>query len=90
MSELPSYLDYEMAVLQSNIAACHMRLSQWKEAVNSAEAGLAGLEREMPTKPRPAEDKSMRKDRKKSSNTSTGHHGAAFSPTRQRKHQTKP
>ncbi|RMZ85663.1 hypothetical protein DV737_g654, partial [Chaetothyriales sp. CBS 132003] len=31
-AELPSYLDYELAVLQSNIAACHVKLGQWKEA----------------------------------------------------------
>ncbi|RMZ77675.1 hypothetical protein DV738_g4282, partial [Chaetothyriales sp. CBS 135597] len=48
-AELPSYLDYELAVLQSNIAACHVKLGQWKEAVESCERGLEGLEREMPT-----------------------------------------
>ena len=80
MSELPSYLDYEMAVIQSNIAACHMRLSQWKEAVDSAEAGLAGLEREMPTKPKQAEDKAKRKHHRKSSNGSTGNHSKASPP----------
>ncbi|KAK5454449.1 hypothetical protein LTS15_006449 [Exophiala xenobiotica] len=52
LAELPSYLDYEMAVLQSNIAACHLKLEQWKEAVDSCEKGLEGLEREMPTKPK--------------------------------------
>ncbi len=39
-----------MAVLQSNIAACHLRLEQWKEGVESCDRGLDGLEREMPTK----------------------------------------
>ncbi|KAK5258084.1 hypothetical protein LTR40_008614 [Exophiala xenobiotica] len=52
LAELPSYLDYEMAVLQSNIAACHLKLEQWKEAIDSCEKGLEGLEREMPTKPK--------------------------------------
>jgi hypothetical protein len=47
--ELPSYLDYELAVLQSNIAACHIKLEQWKEAIDACESGLAGLERELPT-----------------------------------------
>ncbi|KIW63691.1 hypothetical protein PV04_08674 [Phialophora macrospora] len=50
MAELPRYLDYEMAVLRSNIAACHLKLEQWKDAVEACEAGLEGLEREMPTK----------------------------------------
>jgi tetratricopeptide (TPR) repeat protein len=49
LSELPNYLDYEMAVLQSNIAACHLRLEQWKDAVECCGRGLDGLEREMPT-----------------------------------------
>ncbi len=52
LAELPGYLDFEMAVLQSNIAACHLKLEQWKEAVDSCEKGLEGLEREMPTKPK--------------------------------------
>lgn len=47
-SELPNYLDYELAVLQSNIAACHIRLEQWKEAVDACEQALSGLERELP------------------------------------------
>lgn len=53
LAELPSYLDYELAVLQSNIAACHLKLSQWKEALTACEAGLDGLERELPM-PKPA------------------------------------
>jgi tetratricopeptide (TPR) repeat protein len=52
LAELPSYLDYELAVLQSNIAACHVRLEQWKEALAACEKGLGGLERELPLKPR--------------------------------------
>ncbi|KIW94219.1 uncharacterized protein Z519_05535 [Cladophialophora bantiana CBS 173.52] len=50
LAELPRYLDYEMAVLQSNIAACHLKLDQWKDAVESCERGLQGLEREFPTR----------------------------------------
>lgn len=41
-----------MALLQSNMAACHLKLEQWKEAVESCEKGLNGLEREYPTKPK--------------------------------------
>lgn len=52
LAELPSYLDYEMAVLMSNIAACHLKLEAWKEAVDACGRGLDGLERELPTQPK--------------------------------------
>ncbi|KAF9881509.1 tetratricopeptide repeat protein 1 [Colletotrichum karsti] len=41
----PNYLDYELAVLRSNISACHLKLSQWKDAISSATAALDGLDR---------------------------------------------
>ncbi|KAH6856932.1 hypothetical protein B0I37DRAFT_86874 [Chaetomium sp. MPI-CAGE-AT-0009] len=41
----PDYLDYELAVLRSNIAACHLKLEEWKEAVNNATSALDGLDR---------------------------------------------
>lgn len=69
LAELPSYLDYEMAVLQSNIAACHLRLEQWKEAVQSCEKGLDGLERELPTKPKSKSKKKGKTKPKESSRT---------------------
>lgn len=56
LAELPAYLDYELAVLQSNIAACHLQLKEWKEAVESAERGLDSLERELPM-PKPKDNK---------------------------------
>lgn len=45
LASCPTYLDYELAVLRSNIAACHLKLEEWKEAVESAEKGLDCLER---------------------------------------------
>ncbi|KAF2716330.1 hypothetical protein K431DRAFT_289478 [Polychaeton citri CBS 116435] len=45
LASCPSYLDYELAVLRSNIAACHLKLSEWKEAIASADKGLECLER---------------------------------------------
>ncbi|KAK4942687.1 hypothetical protein LTR10_017636 [Elasticomyces elasticus] len=72
LSELPSYLDYEMAVLQSNIAACHLKLEQWKEAVDSCEKGLNGLEREFPTKPK---DKPKSKKTRKGGDTTKKSNG---------------
>ncbi|KAJ4515574.1 hypothetical protein HRR83_004733 [Exophiala dermatitidis] len=62
LAELPNYLDYEMAVLHSNIAACHLKLEQWKEAVESCEKGLEGLERELPTKPKEKAKLKSKKD----------------------------
>jgi tetratricopeptide (TPR) repeat protein len=45
LSTCPNYLDYEVAVLKSNIAACHLKLENWKEAVKAATAALDGLDR---------------------------------------------
>ena len=36
-------------MLHSNIAACHLKLEQWKEAIASATKALDGLEREKAT-----------------------------------------
>ncbi|KAL2267808.1 hypothetical protein VTJ83DRAFT_5085 [Remersonia thermophila] len=41
----PRHLEYELAVLRSNVAVCHLKLEEWKEAVDSATAALDGLER---------------------------------------------
>ncbi|KAF2735232.1 hypothetical protein EJ04DRAFT_435393 [Polyplosphaeria fusca] len=41
----PSYLEYDIAVLRSNIAACHLKLSEWKAAVESATQALEALDR---------------------------------------------
>lgn len=41
----PHYLDYEIAVLKSNIAACHLNLEQYKEAIKSATESLDSLGR---------------------------------------------
>lgn len=44
LASCPNYLDYEIAVLRSNVAACYLKLEEWKEAVESAEKGLDCLE----------------------------------------------
>lgn len=41
----PNYLDYEIAVLRSNIAACHLKLEDWKSAVEVASKALEGLDK---------------------------------------------
>ncbi|KAI7391216.1 putative tetratricopeptide repeat protein 1, partial [Hortaea werneckii] len=45
LASLPNYLDYEIAVLRSNIAACHLKLEEWKEGVESCDEGIENLER---------------------------------------------
>ncbi|EXF84147.1 hypothetical protein CFIO01_05650 [Colletotrichum fioriniae PJ7] len=45
VSVCPNYLDYDLAVLRSNISACHLKLDQWKDAISSASAALDGLDR---------------------------------------------
>ncbi|MCJ1403359.1 hypothetical protein MMC11_006582 [Xylographa trunciseda] len=52
LSSCPNYLEYEIAVLKSNISACHLKLEDWKAAVESATAALDALERLQPTKAR--------------------------------------
>ncbi|CAO2650302.1 Nn.00g015940.m01.CDS01 [Neocucurbitaria sp. VM-36] len=41
----PTYLEYDIAVLRSNIAACHLKLAEWKQAVESATQALDALDR---------------------------------------------
>ncbi|KAM7202003.1 Tetratricopeptide repeat protein 1 [Rhypophila sp. PSN 637] len=41
----PNYLDYDLAVLRSNVAACHLKLEEWKEAVENATKALDGLDK---------------------------------------------
>ena len=48
LSSCPNYLDYEIAVLKSNIAACHLKLEDWKAAVDSATSALDAIARLLP------------------------------------------
>ncbi|KAK3678112.1 hypothetical protein LTR78_002207 [Recurvomyces mirabilis] len=61
LSSCPNYLDYEVAVLRSNIAACHLKLEEWKEAIESAEKGVDCLERLEPL-PKPPKPKQKGQD----------------------------
>ncbi|TKA80933.1 hypothetical protein B0A49_00946 [Cryomyces minteri] len=45
LSTCPNHLDYEIAVLRSNIAACHLKLQDWKAAIDAATASLECLDR---------------------------------------------
>ncbi|KFY23317.1 hypothetical protein V493_05926 [Pseudogymnoascus sp. VKM F-4281 (FW-2241)] len=50
ISSCPNYLYYERAVLNSNIAACHLKLEEWKETVKAASDSVDDLDRLDPTK----------------------------------------
>ncbi|KAL9027834.1 MAG: hypothetical protein Q9196_003701 [Gyalolechia fulgens] len=45
LASVPNYLEYEIAVLKSNIAACHLKLSDWKAAVEQATKSIEALDR---------------------------------------------
>ncbi|KAB8298325.1 hypothetical protein EYC80_002053 [Monilinia laxa] len=45
LSTCPKYLEYERAVLKSNVAACHLKLEEWKEAAKASSEALDGLEK---------------------------------------------
>jgi tetratricopeptide (TPR) repeat protein len=60
LSSCPNYLEYEIAVLHSNIAACHIKSEQWKEAVDSATKSIEALERIDPL-PKPKDPKDATK-----------------------------
>lgn len=46
-SVLPSYLYYDLAVLRSNMAACYIKLGDWKEANRRATEALEALDKEV-------------------------------------------
>ncbi|KAJ5485516.1 hypothetical protein N7539_005504 [Penicillium diatomitis] len=48
LSSCPNYLDYDIAVLRSNIAACYLKTEEWKAAIDSATASLDRLEKIIP------------------------------------------
>ncbi|OAA33591.1 Elongated TPR repeat-containing domain protein [Moelleriella libera RCEF 2490] len=52
----PKYLHFERAVLQSNMAACHLPLQQWKDAIKIATKALDSLDALL-TKPTQGEAK---------------------------------
>jgi len=45
LETVPNYLDYEIAVLKSNIAACFVKMEEWKKAVDAATEAIDGLEK---------------------------------------------
>ncbi|RGP80174.1 hypothetical protein FLONG3_1708 [Fusarium longipes] len=52
INSCPKYLHYPRAVIYSNIAACHIQLEDWKEAIKSASDSLKALEKLEQSDPR--------------------------------------
>lgn len=48
LGSCPVYLDYDVAVLQSNVAICHLKLLEWQDAIDWATRSLESLERVIP------------------------------------------
>lgn len=44
---LPSYLYYDLALLKSNMAACYIKMTDWKEANKAATDALDALDKEV-------------------------------------------
>ncbi|KAH0547665.1 hypothetical protein FGG08_000154 [Glutinoglossum americanum] len=51
LQSCPNYLEFEIAVLRSNIAACHLKLEDWKAAVTAATSSIESLDRLCPPRP---------------------------------------
>lgn len=67
ISLLPSYLDYQIAVLRSNIAACHLKLQDWNAAVESATGSLECLDRSEDDNPSQSPNQDKRSGQRQSS-----------------------
>lgn len=45
LASCPNYLEFQIAVLKSNVSACHLKLAEWKAAIDSATAALDAIDR---------------------------------------------
>ncbi|TWU79061.1 hypothetical protein ED733_008601 [Metarhizium rileyi] len=63
ISSCPNYLHYERAVIQSNMAACHLQLEQWKEAIKIASKALDALAELETTDPQLSSSSSNEKEK---------------------------
>lgn len=45
LSTCPAYFEYDVAVLHGNIAACHLKLLDWKATISAATEALEALDR---------------------------------------------
>ncbi|KAL7821342.1 hypothetical protein V8C44DRAFT_6077 [Trichoderma aethiopicum] len=56
IASCPNYVHYERAVLQSNIAACHLKAEQWKDAIKAASDALDSLAKIESESPKDSKD----------------------------------
>ncbi|KAJ5469089.1 hypothetical protein N7475_006841 [Penicillium sp. IBT 31633x] len=63
LASCPNYLDYDVAIIHSNIAACHLKLEAWKAAVDSATISIDRLDKIIPPTPQVTGDESKGKER---------------------------
>ncbi|KAJ3520809.1 hypothetical protein NM208_g13562 [Fusarium decemcellulare] len=70
MSTCPKHIYYPRAVIQSNVAACHLKLEEWKEAIKAASAAIKELEELERTDPllNPDANKENEKGKEKAEN----------------------
>ncbi|OQE44430.1 hypothetical protein PENCOP_c002G07404 [Penicillium coprophilum] len=61
LASCPIYLDYDVAIIHSNIAACHLKLEDWKAAVDSATVSIERLNKIIPPTPEDKGDDSKGK-----------------------------
>ncbi|CAG8903367.1 unnamed protein product [Penicillium egyptiacum] len=61
LASCPSYLDYDVAIIHSNIAACHLKLEDWKATVDSATVSIERLSKIIPLTPQDKGDESKGK-----------------------------
>lgn len=45
LASCPNYLEFQIAVLKSNVSACHLKLLEWKAAIDSATSALDAIDR---------------------------------------------
>ncbi|KAJ5127981.1 hypothetical protein N7448_008760 [Penicillium atrosanguineum] len=60
LASCPNYLDYDIAVIRSNIAATYLKLEDWKSATDSATMAIERLDKVIP----PAAEKKDQSDSK--------------------------
>lgn len=68
LASCPNYLDYDVAVLRSNIAACYLKMEDWKASVDSATACIECLDR---VEPPPTQEDADKSEEKKQGTGST-------------------
>ncbi|KAJ5120852.1 uncharacterized protein N7515_010240 [Penicillium bovifimosum] len=62
LASCPNYLDFDVAVIHSNIAACHLKLEDWKAAVESATISINRLDKLIPPTTQDKNDESEGKE----------------------------